>query len=241
MIKSKNLHNEYKTKKTSYLFIIAIYLIPHSVNSVFATSYIASSYLGSTALSLFVAFGQKSATEYLIKKGANIEPKYGNNALSVAVENKQEEIVKYLIEKGANIEAKGDNGQTALMMAAYFGYKDILEILINKGANIEAKNDRGETSLIIAANCGKEETVKYLIEKGANIEAKDDDGQTALFCTKYLNVDRDGLKCLISRSSNIEYKKEKEWSLFENCFSRTTERVGFLFGITSSCEKQKID
>ena len=55
--------------------------------------------------------------------------------LEVAARHEQLETMEYLIEKGANVNLKND-GETALLSAAYAGSVQVLKILIGKGADI---------------------------------------------------------------------------------------------------------
>jgi hypothetical protein len=99
-----------------------------------------------------------------------------NDQLIQAARDGDTAAVRQLLDKGANIEAKDKDGETALIVAAWWATTDVVRLLLAKGANIEAKN----TALIVAAVMGKTEVVKLLLARGANIEGKDNYGQTAL-------------------------------------------------------------
>lgn len=59
-------------------------------------------------------------------------------------------IVELLLARGANINAKGEEGETALMCAAFGGQLDIVKRLISAGAKIFQKDREGEDALDFA-------------------------------------------------------------------------------------------
>jgi hypothetical protein len=115
-------------------------------------------------------------TKLLIDNGANVEAKY----LCSAVRCDQTLLTKLLIDNGANIDAKCEDGNTALLEAAFSGNHGIVKLLIDAGADIEAKNNIGETALLEAMRLGHTVVMRLLIDAGANVEAKDNYGNTAL-------------------------------------------------------------
>ena len=48
--------------------------------------------------------------------------------------------MELLIEHHAELEAKDIAGNTALILAAFYGHKDVVELLIEHHANLEAKD-----------------------------------------------------------------------------------------------------
>lgn len=55
-----------------------------------------------------------------------------------------------LLRVGALVNARVSNGETALMMAAGYGYTDIVKILLQNGANAHSTTDHGENALDLA-------------------------------------------------------------------------------------------
>lgn len=62
------------------------------------------------------------------------------------------EKIEEAIRNGVNINAKDDNGNTALIWAAFEGKTEIAELLLKYGSNINAKDNNGRTALSVARN-----------------------------------------------------------------------------------------
>jgi ankyrin repeat protein len=76
--------------------------------------------------------GHETITHRLVKKGANVNAKYGYSgwtALHLAAENGHETVVKLLIKNGANAHAKDKDGWTALNWAAWYDYTAVVQLL----------------------------------------------------------------------------------------------------------------
>ena len=54
---------------------------------------------------------------------------------------------KVAVELGAEVNATNEDGETALHLAAFHGFKTVVRFLVREGAKLEAKNARGETPL----------------------------------------------------------------------------------------------
>jgi ankyrin repeat protein len=80
---------------------------------------------------------------------------------------------------------------SALLLAAYRGYKDIAEILIASGASVHVVDESGETPLHKASVQGHQNVVELLIANGAQIDAKASDGCTPLYlaaCSQHKDI-----------------------------------------------------
>ena len=55
--------------------------------------------------------------------------------------------VKVAVELGAEVNAANEDGDTALHLAAFHGFKTVVRFLVSQGANLDVKNERGETPL----------------------------------------------------------------------------------------------
>ncbi len=150
-------------------------------------------------------------TRLLPKLGPNLrEPQRGENGLILAVREDAMRSFNLLLSSPAiDIELRANNGNTALMMAAYKGNMNAVQALLAKGARInqpgwtamhyaatggnaeivrllakrraelDARTPHMTTALMLAAREGKEETVIALLEAGANAGLKNGEGHTA--------------------------------------------------------------
>jgi ankyrin repeat protein len=78
-----------------------------------------------------------------------------------------ERVKSYIASLPPLINAKGDNGETALHLAAVFGYRDIADYLIMKGADVNAKDKQGKPPLFYALKRNHPALVDLLRTHGA--------------------------------------------------------------------------
>ncbi|KAI9869299.1 MAG: hypothetical protein M1813_000088 [Trichoglossum hirsutum] len=147
----------------------------------------------------------------------------GLHDLQDAIENGRLEDVKNLLdgEAGeARLNAKfedakddGENDQTALYLAARFGYEGVVEEILRRQPNTEARIGKYQwTALHIAAQNGHHPVVQLLLDAHADIEATTGDHETAL----YLAVDNGWepvMETLFERGSNVESKDNTGWTV----------------------------
>ncbi len=99
-------------------------------------------------------------------------------ALILAVRNNAQKVIANLLAApGVNLDARAQNGDTALMIAAYKSNVAVATALIDKGAEI---NRPGWTALHYAAASGCDELVKILLEHAAYIDAESPNKTTPL-------------------------------------------------------------
>ena len=90
-------------------------------------------------------------------------------------------IVNMLIEKNADVNRAGNDGSTALMLAAANSLgRDILSSLIKAGANVNQRNKLDLTALHNAVSYGRLENLKILVQNGADVNCADKNKQTPL-------------------------------------------------------------
>lgn len=77
------------------------------------------------------------------------------------------------LEEGANVHARNDDGNTALMLAAFFGHEDVVKLLLEHGAEVNARNPEGRTPLMFAATFDSPDTVELLLADGAAVDVRD--------------------------------------------------------------------
>jgi len=99
--------------------------------------------------------GQPAAIDYLVKRGGDPNETGGVNGWTVlmhAVHKDQPRSVAALLRDGANVNAQTSGGQTALIMAAGYGYTEIVRMLMMHNADPRLTTDSGENALDRAAS-----------------------------------------------------------------------------------------
>lgn len=97
--------------------------------------------------------GQPAAIDLLVRNGADPNLRSGVNDWTVlmhAIHKDQPASVIALLNDGADVNARHRNGETALMMAAGYGYTDIVSILLDHGADPAITLPNGENALDFA-------------------------------------------------------------------------------------------
>ncbi|WP_341822370.1 ankyrin repeat domain-containing protein [Wolbachia endosymbiont (group A) of Clivina fossor] len=135
-----------------------------------------------TLLHIVAANGLAKVTEFLIKKGVEVDKanQYGCTPLHFAAVEGHTEIVNALIAKGAIVSAVNQNGSTPLHFAAVGDHTEIVNALIEKGADVNAVGENNWTPLYLAVENCHIKTIKALIENGADINAVNQNGWTPL-------------------------------------------------------------
>lgn len=106
------------------------------------------------------------------------EPNNGETGLIVALRYDGMKVVKLLLAQPAiDLEAKADNGNTALMMAAYRQNLPAVQALLAHGAHV---NQPGWTALHYAAAAGADDILPLLLAQHAAIDAESPSGMTPL-------------------------------------------------------------
>jgi len=108
---------------------------------------------GLTALILSTRAGAVPAVETLLRHGADPNLRGGVNGwtpLIHAIHKNQSGAAKALLDSGAQLDGCGRSGETALMMAAGYGYTPLVELLLERGANPRAATPDGYNVLAAA-------------------------------------------------------------------------------------------
>jgi len=154
-------------------------------------------------------YGDVSAIQFLLSRGADLQSLGDNLDLSGACFHGHWRLCKFLIEHGADGNASDPRtGETplhaALCKTDRLVYDKVLQVLLSSGAdpNVAAKNGvetggfmrdartKGETPLHRAAAFGSEATIQLLLDHGARIDAKDANGDSPLsWASWYLRPD----------------------------------------------------
>lgn len=178
-----------------------------------------------------VSVDNASGVARMLAEGASpnqLEPQRGDTALVVALRDDADKVVRVLLDApGLDLEARSNNGNTALMMAAYKHKQANVEAMLAKGAKVnqsgwtalhyaasagdlpimrlflarqavvDARAPTNITPLMFAAREGQEEAVKLLLASGANPSLKSDHGWTAAQFA--LAADKPGVAAIIER------------------------------------------
>lgn len=90
-------------------------------------------------------------------------------------------LVKRSIEQRADLDIKNTEGETPLILAAWYGSPEIVSLLLESGANINAQDNNGYTAIAKAASLGvgrHYEIVEILIQACANLNLKTKEGKS---------------------------------------------------------------
>lgn len=169
---------------------------------------------GDYALSISATSGQKQMYDYLWKHTSPLLRNQTDELLSegVILRNRRENVLleqlmiyaatgnleglMEVVDQGIDVNGYGENKNTALGIAAYWGHVEVVKALIRIGADVNlCDEDRGLTPLAAAAtntnfnihpllsevNVGDQvEVVRVLIEAGADVNTQDRDGWSAI-------------------------------------------------------------
>lgn len=161
---------------------------------------------GYTSLHFAALNGHAKLAEFLISRGADLEPKnnYGRTPLALAVCGGHKEMVQLLLAAGADFNTKDIWYKKLLHHAAFYGHSDLADFLISKGAKIESTSNLGYTPLYLASLEGHAQMVELLIAKGADVNTtRGQMKKTPL----YLAAERghyEVAKTLIAAGANVE-------------------------------------
>lgn len=106
-----------------------------------------------TALILSVRAGSVPAVETLLRHRADPNLRGGVNGwtpLMHAIHKNHPGAARALLDGGARLESRGHSGETALMMAAGYGYTPLVELLLERGADPWAATPDGFNVLAAA-------------------------------------------------------------------------------------------
>lgn len=118
---------------------------------------------GRTALMFAIVKGHDLVAKELLQFDADTEIKDKNlyTSLFFAIKAKRKDLMILLLEFGAKRTHK-IKGQTALMLAASFGYKEGVEVILNLGADPKEKDFKGKIAADYALNKKHKELANFL-------------------------------------------------------------------------------
>ncbi len=143
---------------------------------------------------------RRNARAQLARLGISVNPQ----ALVNSVEEGDTHLTSLLLRAGVSPNTSGEQGWTALMLAAQRDLADSVGKLLARGAKVDVKDEEGRTALMHAARTGSRASVETLLQKGADPNAIDNAGRTAL--TYALRPTEDTEK----RQTNVQPTASKE-------------------------------
>ncbi|XP_060806287.1 uncharacterized protein LOC106140771 isoform X2 [Amyelois transitella] len=123
---------------------------------------------GYTPLHHACLHGRKEIVRLLLAADASpcVVDKKGATPLHLAAFKGDSDVVAMLLAHNnppVNIDQLTSDHETALLIAAHFGYVDVVAQLMAKGADVTIENNNGESALDLAAQYGRLETVQHLL------------------------------------------------------------------------------
>lgn len=123
---------------------------------------------GYTPLHHACLHGHKVIVRLLLSADASpcVVDKKGATPLHLAAFKGDSDVVAMLLAHNnppVNVDQLTTDHETALLIAAHFGYVDVVAQLIAKGADVSIKNNNDESALDLAAQYGRLETVQHLL------------------------------------------------------------------------------
>ncbi|KAK3092287.1 hypothetical protein FSP39_000780 [Pinctada imbricata] len=154
-------------------------------------------------------YGYKSATEALLKYGANVNKAnvQGYNALHVAAWNGKLEIVDLLLKAGIPHDLQTGDKNTALSLAAHGNFLPTVKMLLPLGCNVNNSDKDADTPIHYASFNGNEEMVEILLQYGADPNARSDLSVTPLWNAVY-KKNKNLVKMLLSKNVAMEVQSK---------------------------------
>jgi uncharacterized protein len=112
-----------------------------------------------------------------------------------------------LLNHGADVNARGPDGGTALMLAAYADDLELLKRLIAAGADAKAQNEYGASALSEAAYLGSAPVIAALLKAGVDPSSRNAEGETALMLTARTGH-VDAARMLLDAGADVNAREE---------------------------------
>jgi ankyrin repeat protein len=132
---------------------------------------------------------------------------------------------------GVDVNKRADNGNTALMLAAWKSNVPAIRTLLGKGTKV---NQSGWTALHYAASVGNEEIVKMLLDKKAVVDARAPNNTTPLMMAA-----RSGhvgtIRILLKHGADVRLRNE--WDMNAVDFARDGDFTSLEKGLQERLDK----
>uniref|UniRef100_A0AAU3GNZ8 Ankyrin repeat domain-containing protein n=1 Tax=Streptomyces sp. NBC_01401 TaxID=2903854 RepID=A0AAU3GNZ8_9ACTN len=90
--------------------------------------------------------------------------------MDLAREGRTEELLEFL-DHGLPADVQDQDGNTALMLAAYHGRTETVRALVERGADVDLRNARDQSPVAGALFKGEDAIVTVLVAAGADLDA----------------------------------------------------------------------
>ena len=91
-------------------------------------------------------------------------------AMHFAREGMTEELAGF-VDHGLPVDVRDEDGNTALMLAAYHGHAATVRMLVEHAADVDLRNNRDQAPIAGAIFKGEDEVVRVLLAAGADLDA----------------------------------------------------------------------
>ncbi len=109
--------------------------------------------------------GELTRLQLLHLSGAQVNVRGNARPLFLAAGEGKLEAVRYLLDEGAEVNARDDQGETALIEAAFSGQVDVIKELLLRGADINLISKQG-TALDVAVSRNNAAAADLLKHRG---------------------------------------------------------------------------
>lgn len=167
---------EQKIKRSNMSLKVSRSLLDHGVDVN------AVNHQGETALHLAIRNRQKTLTQLLLARGADVTLKDGKQAapLELASKSGSKEIAHMLLEHDLQRQAQYGILDDAMRVAAFNDHCSLLKILLAKSSEKPQPDPEGRNLLHISAYAGSQKCLQCLKNRGFDLEALDKQKRTCL-------------------------------------------------------------
>lgn len=164
-----------------------------------------------------------------------------NDFFKTAKSGRASDILR-MLEDGTSVDARNVQGDTALMLASYFGNVPVARMLLEHGAKTNVQNNTGQTALMYACNRKHTEIVRLLLRYNADSSIADESGRDSYQWIP--GADKEYLRALIaeteeskSRLRRYTLDTDTESVLRTEPFEESIELTEFEESVETSAEE----